>query len=214
MAKTASFITHQFNAYEDDDGTLVADMIGSENLDKNGYDTLYVENMLNEASGPIEVKMYRYRINPKTKTVQTSNILADKEAISAEFSNYNRDYMQTKYKYGYIVEYPYMAGSKIAKIDMDARKIVAEFVAPNPRGKDAVFREPWFVPQLESKYEDDGVVLALAGDISSNTTYLYVLDGKSLQLIGESHLPTFIPFGFHNRFYSFKELSNYKNIQK
>jgi carotenoid cleavage dioxygenase-like enzyme len=206
-ADMASFITHQFNAYEEDDGTIVADMIGGEVFgegEKNGYDILDVENVL--GGGLPEEKLYRFRINLKSKSIKSSNILADHETMSVEFPCYNRDYMEMKYKFGYIVRFPYKAGSKIAKIDLDARKIVAEFSAPGSRGKDAVFREPWFVPKPGSKDEDEGVILALAGDISTKTTTLYVLDGKSLKMIGQSEIPTFIPLGFHNRFYSLSDL--------
>jgi len=207
VAHTAGFMSHQFNAYEEEDGTIVADMMGYEpGQGESGYDALLVENLLKEDGGIRDSKLYRFRINAKTKSIQYENILADRETILAEFPAYNRDFMEKKYKFGYIVEYPYKAGSKISKIDLDARKIVASFAAPDSRSKDAVFREPWFVAKPGSKGEDDGVVLVAAGDIKTKTTTLYVLCGKTMKMIGQAEIPTFIPFGFHNRFYSYNDL--------
>lgn len=198
-----SSISHQFNAYEDQDGTLVADMIGSTG---DPYDRLTVDHLLKDDGGMKEVNLYRFRINPTSKTIQSSNILADRETMSAEFPSYNRDYIEKKYKFGYIIQYPYKAGSKIIKIDMDAGQIVAEFSAPGLRAKDAIFREPWFVSRPGAKDEDDGVILTIAGDAQSKSTTLYILEGKSLTMVGQAEIPTFIPLGFHNRFYSFKDL--------
>lgn len=210
MSEVVSFITHQFNAYEDDDGTIVADMTGSGSgkaaHEDSTYDVLSVENLLKEGGGLKEERMFRFRINPKTNSVKVSNILADTEMVNMEFPSYNRDYMEKKYNYGYNIQYPYKAGSKIVKIDLNARKIVAEFSAPGSRGKDAVFREPWFVSRPGSATEDDGVILVLAGDVSTKTTTLYVLDATSLEMIGQAEIPTFIPLGFHNRFYSSSDL--------
>lgn len=175
--------------------------------DKNGYDVLTVENMIKDGEDrkPRHV-LLRFQINPKTKTFQVTNILEDADLVSMEFPAYNRDYMEKKYRFGYIVEFPYKVGSKIVKIDLNARKVVAKFSPPGSRAKDSIFKEPWFVSKHESTNEDDGVVLALAGDVATKTTTLYVLDGKSLEMIGQSEIPTFIPFGFHNRFYSLRDL--------
>jgi len=89
---------------------------------------------------------------------------------------------------------------------MDQHKILAEFSAPGNRAQGTFFREPYFVARPGSTDEDDGVVVVLGSDTNSKFSTLYVIDGKTMSLLGQADIPTFVPLGLHNRFFFRSEL--------
>jgi len=202
----ATFITHQFNAYEDDDGTLVADMIG-EIQNGTSYDVLLVDHILKHPE-PLRSGLWRFRLDLVKNVATRENLIKGKDQVNAEFCCYNRNFMERKYKFGYLLTNPYKTDSSIQKLSLDGGSVVAEFVPPHGLSSDTVLREPWFVPKPDSSPEDEdnGVVFTLGGNVATGNTTLYVLDGKTLALLARAEIPTFIPFGFHNRFYDRKDL--------
>jgi len=62
--------------------------------------------------------------------------------------------------------------------------------------------EPIFVPDPDGTSEDDGVVLADVLDTATNTTFLVVLDARTMQEIGRAGpTPHAIPHGYHGRYF-------------
>ena len=57
--------------------------------------------------------------------------------------------------------------------------------------------EPIFVPDPQGTTEDDGALLSVVLDGNTGTSYLLVLDAKTLVEIGRANINTPFPFGFH-----------------
>lgn len=195
---------HQFNAYEDQDGTIVADLGALDGINGDAYSLLTIEKILHGVGKAFLLQ--RFRINLKTNTVNRTNILSGQDYVDGEFPNFNQKFIERKYKYGYMMTNFLKLGAKISKIDMDGQKVVAEFSAPGPKSGTTIFREPWFVPRPGSVEEDDGVVLALGGDATSKLSTLYVISAKTMTMTGAAELPVFVPLGLHNRFFFKSEL--------
>lgn len=195
---------HQFNAYEDDDGSLVVDMSVCDGLNGRMYDLLTVERILHGVGKVF--RFLRFRLNLQNKTAKYENILTGQDTYDGEFPNFNQKFIERKYKYGYVLTGFLRAGGKISKIDMDAHKILAEFSAPGARAQWSFFREPYFVARPGGTDEDDGVVIALGSDANSKFSTLYVIDPRNMTLLGQADIPTFVPLGLHNRFFFRSEL--------
>jgi len=61
--------------------------------------------------------------------------------------------------------------------------------------------EPIFVPRLNAKEEDDGVVLSVILDSNSGQSFLLILDSKSFKEIARALVRHHIPFGIHGQYY-------------
>ncbi|CAL1546070.1 unnamed protein product [Lymnaea stagnalis] len=61
--------------------------------------------------------------------------------------------------------------------------------------------EPWFVARPDARVEDDGVLLLPVLDGNRRSTYLAILDARTLTLVNRAELPTNIPYSLHGRFF-------------
>merc|ERR1711909_55023 len=61
--------------------------------------------------------------------------------------------------------------------------------------------EPYFIPRPGSTQEDDGVLLVIVLDGSTELSYLLLLDGITFETITEALLPTYIPFPSHGNWF-------------
>lgn len=62
--------------------------------------------------------------------------------------------------------------------------------------------EPVFVPAPGESGEDEGVLLSVVLDGRSATSFLLVLDARSLGEVARATVPHHIPFGFHGQYFS------------
>jgi carotenoid cleavage dioxygenase-like enzyme len=59
-----------------------------------------------------------------------------------------------------------------------------------------------FVPAPQpDRGEDEGVLLSVVLDSGSGSSFLLVLDSRTLTEIGRAQVPHHIPFGFHGQFF-------------
>jgi beta,beta-carotene 9',10'-dioxygenase len=61
--------------------------------------------------------------------------------------------------------------------------------------------EPFFVPTPGRRREDGGVLLSVVVDGRSRTSFLLVLDARTLGEVGRALVPHHIPFGLHGEFF-------------
>merc|ERR1711971_1492538 len=61
--------------------------------------------------------------------------------------------------------------------------------------------EPIFIPNPDGTTEDDGVLLVIVLDGSTQLSYLLLLDGKSFETLAEARLDTFIPMSIHGSWF-------------
>ena len=73
---------------------------------------------------------------------------------------------------------------------------VQDLYAPGP---DRFAQEPIFVPSEGGEAEDDGWLMSLVYDASTNLTELVILDARSLAAgpVATIKLPHMLPFGLH-----------------
>jgi hypothetical protein len=200
-SQAVELVTHQFNAYEIGKNQIVADMIA---FDRDTYDTIYVETLLgSDALTAMNGRALRYTIDLDKKTVTNSSLLPD--SISLEFSQINRNFEGKPYKYGYVVNGPFLAGNQILKIDVDTPS-GQNNLKFKPASDTISLSEPFFVQKPGTKGEDEGVLVLRGLDTSINKSRVYVIDAKTMEQVGEIIAPTLVPFGFHERFYQKESL--------
>lgn len=62
--------------------------------------------------------------------------------------------------------------------------------------------EAWFVPKPNATKEDEGLLLSVILDGKRRTSYLAIIDAKTMEIINSADLPTVAPFSLHGRFFS------------
>jgi carotenoid cleavage dioxygenase-like enzyme len=82
----------------------------------------------------------------------------------------------------------------LVKVDTRERSVV-RWSAPG-----AYPGEPLFVARPGGTDEDDGSVLSVVLDAATATSYLLVLDARTLEEQARATVPHAIPFGFHGMF--------------
>uniref|UniRef100_A0A914YSE8 Uncharacterized protein n=1 Tax=Panagrolaimus superbus TaxID=310955 RepID=A0A914YSE8_9BILA len=195
------FVTHQLNAFENPDGTLVADMVVYDSHDP--YVKYFYTDFLTTQLYPSTARILRFNLDTKGSRVMYS-YLVPQETIAADFPQINHGYEGRAYQWAYLVEHPFASDNTILKINVD-----------DPAGSrnlkfksdpSLVLHEPYFVARPDARREDDGVLVIRALDLSENKGVLLIVDAVTMTEIGRAYVPISIPFGFHNRFFSKKDL--------
>ena len=90
------FITHLFNAFEDDDGLIHVDVLKYENADIYTKNSLVLNAIFEE--NDLSNEITRYSIDLENEQVN-SEVLVEQEDGYVEFSNINPDKYGQKYRY-------------------------------------------------------------------------------------------------------------------
>jgi carotenoid cleavage dioxygenase-like enzyme len=86
-------------------------------------------------------------------------------------------------------------GNRLVKVDVENGRTVRWEEANAYPG------EPVLVPAPYASTQDDGVILSVVLDGTSNRAFLLVLDAKSFTERARAWVPHHIPFGFHGKFF-------------
>ncbi|KAI6235749.1 hypothetical protein M3Y95_00084400 [Aphelenchoides besseyi] len=202
------FVTHQLNAYEDSDGSVIADMVVYDSHDP--YVKYFYTDFLTSQVYPNTARILRFTMDLNDNRVMYSYLIPQ-ETISADFPQINHAFDGRHYKWSYMVEHPFAADNTILKINVEDPSGVH-----NKRFKSdptLVLHEPWFVSRPDAHREDDGVLIVRALDIAENKGVLLIVDATTMSEIGRAYVPISIPFGFHNRFFSKRELGMPEGFQ-
>ncbi|CAD5222417.1 unnamed protein product [Bursaphelenchus xylophilus] len=195
------FVTHQLNAYEDTNGNLVADMVVYDSHDP--YVKYFYTDFLTSRIYPSTARVLRFTIDIESNRVMYSYLIPQ-ETIAADFSQINHNFDEKPYKWAYLVEHPFASDNTIIKVNVeDPSGVNNKQFKTDPT---LVLHEPWFVARPDARKEDDGVLLIKALDTAENKGVLLVVDALTMTEIGRAYVPISVPFGFHNRFFSKKEL--------
>ena len=183
------FAFHFVNAYEDADGTIVADLSAFE--DASIVERLYLDR-LRSGGGVPDVALRRLRIDPREETIQIERL------IDAPFElgqiNYGRC-NERPYRYAWgvgAVEDGWF--DTIVRADVEAR---SELTWSEPGCYPG---EPVFVAAPDAAEEDEGVLLSVVLDATAQTSFLLVLDARDLGELCRARVPHAIPFHFHGQF--------------
>jgi carotenoid cleavage dioxygenase-like enzyme len=185
----ACFAFHHVNAYEEDDGTVVADVCTFP--DAGIVEDLYLARL--RAGKPIaEPALTRFRISSERGTVEAERLVDEPLELP-------------RINYGACHERPhrYVWGVGVGDsgwLDRIVHADVQERSTSTWSEPGCYPGEPVFVPSPEARAEDDGVLLSVVFDSAAQRSFLLVLDASSLEELARAMAPHHIPFGFHGQF--------------
>ncbi len=212
----AAFSFHNSNAWEEEgpDGTvsLVLDCVEYANLDI--IHKFYYKNFMGSSPDApaynrdhkegIESHYCRYRLSGVPITEEIIAPIKMKEAevlkrydapLVGEFPTINHLYFTRPNKYLYTI--PDTGKStfmdSVTKIDLDTGHTKSFYRKHHTPG------EPIMVPNPEGTEEDDGVLLIVMLDGDKGSSYLAVVDCKTMEEVGRAEVGRVVPYGFHGR---------------
>jgi carotenoid cleavage dioxygenase-like enzyme len=192
----AFFSFHHVNAF-DTPTEVVVDLVAYR--DPEIIQALYLDNL--RAGGPIpRPEVWRYRLSLDGGSVE-DRCLAD-VALELPRINYERcNGRAYRYVYG-IGSYgggDYLVGddfaAQIVKLDVSSSEVGVW------REPGCFPGEPVFVAEPGASNEDDGVILSVALDSGQSSSFLLVLDARTMAEVGRAALPHHIPFSFHGQYF-------------
>ncbi|XP_066297505.1 beta,beta-carotene 15,15'-dioxygenase-like [Branchiostoma lanceolatum] len=204
----AIFYTHHANAYETADGKIVADVCAFEEgvAVFGDYKLPMLRNLTTLHQRPSKSRLYRYTIDLANKSVQTKTFRSDDPMQDylhkVDVPIINENYRGRHYCYLYGVVFDFSPSNALNGSFALVKK---NLCTP---GKDLYWykpthfvSEPSVVANPDGKDEDDVVVLSAVFDADQGKSYLLILDGKTMKPINSAYMPTYIPFGFHGKFF-------------
>jgi len=191
------FCFHHINAFERD-GEIVMDLIGYD--DPSIIESLYLDAIQARSNVGAAPTARRYRIALKGTPSVSVELLSD---LTFELPRINYDRHNTKrYRYTYGAgrlrgeDARDASASCLVKLDVETgetRLWADESSYPG---------EPVFVTDPNRDGEDAGVLLSVVLDAASESSYLLVLDAKTMQERARARVPHHIPFGVHGQYYA------------
>jgi carotenoid cleavage dioxygenase-like enzyme len=182
------FVFHHVNAYERGD-RVVLDLCA--HRDSSIIDSLYLKRVRKGMAGKPSVRLRRLEIDPSRSRGATRELAdVDFELPRIDYARFN----QRPYRYAYGVGQRTRAS---AFIDQLAKVDVRSGEALTWRERGCYPGEPVFVRRPGGRREDDGVLLSVVLDARARSSFLLVLDARSLAERARAVVPHHIPFGFH-----------------
>ncbi len=189
------FAFHHVNAYDDEDGSVVVDMVA---YDDDSVIASFYLNRLTEPDVRIPPGTLRRLRVPLTgrserlraEVLSTTNI----ELPSIDYARRNTS-PQLRYVYGVSVRGERGFYDQLVKIDVDARNTLTWHQA------DCYPGEGVYVGRPGRSAEDDGVVLSVVLDAVRGTSFLLVLDAATFTEVARAELPHPVLLGYHGQFY-------------
>lgn len=185
------FSFHHVNAFEDDDGTVVVDIVAYD--DASLIDSLYLDEIRSEEFSIEGGKLRRYRITDDgVESERLSDVPMELPRI-----NYERNTRPYRYAYGVGNRRPRPADlpNRLVKVDVEERETTVWEEAGTYPG------EPVFVAAPDAEAEDDGVILSVVLDTDAEKSFLLVLDADDFAELARATVDHHIPLGFHGNFY-------------
>ncbi len=183
--ETAPFFSfHHVNAYEEDDGNIIVDLIAYN--DSSCINLFYMKNLEKNATFPVGY-LSRFYLDMFSNKYYRYNVLGTN--INFEMPSINNDYRGQYYNYLYG-----MNTNSIIKIDVNNRKILKW------EESEQYSSEPIFVPKKSislAMTEDNGYILSVILDANSYKSYLLILDARTMTTIAKARIPISIPLTCH-----------------
>jgi beta,beta-carotene 9',10'-dioxygenase len=182
----AFFCFHQVNAFEADQ-EIIVDLIRHPDA----------EIVFGYPAHDHERSLTRYRLNVATGSIKQQVIA--KTLLELPRIHYQKcNTKPYQYVYGVGFHYPESPAAEIPLIKIDVHSgAIQEWSEEG-----ALAGEPVFVPSPAGDGEDDGILLSVVTNELRGSSYLLVLDAKTLQEIARATISQRIPYGLHGMFYS------------
>ena len=187
------FVFHFVNGYQDADGTLVADALLMAEYPESLSIKAYLAGDLPDDAQ--QAQFVRFRLDLGAGTV-VRQLLSDYEG---ELPEINPARVGQPYRYAWAIGRP--PGHPLPLLDHLIKLDVQTGAASYAYQPGTLCSEPVVVPRPATAghpaAEDDGYLVYLRFDASTQTTDLVVADAASLRLLARLRLPHNIPLGFH-----------------
>jgi carotenoid cleavage dioxygenase len=183
------YVYHPLNAYDDDDGGIVVDVVR--------HQTMFAEDRYGPADGPPTLD--RWTITLGDGDVTAGKVREERlDDHPQELPRVDERVVGRRHRYGYAPTFSVADASAqfggLVKHDL-ARGTTAErtFGAGQSAG------EAVFVPAAADAGEDEGWLLSLVYDAGRDASDLVVLDAADFTgpEVARVHLPQRVPYGFH-----------------
>ena len=175
------FVFHPLNAYEDEEGRVVLDVIRHPKM----FDT----NLTGPGEGPPTLD--RWTLDPKDGSAREERLSARPQ----EFPRHDERLVGKPYRYGYcgtpgagglfggLLKHDLHTGEELHRDD----------------GVSKQYQEPVFVPRSEEADEDDGWVMSYCHDSDRNVAEVVILHAQDFlgEPLATIDLGVRVPFGFH-----------------
>lgn len=181
----ACFCFHHVNAFVEEDGTIVADLLAYD--DAGIVQALELERLRRDAPVPAAT-LTRYRLRAGVAQAEVEPLVEERFELPRVHPRVNgRPY---RYVWGIGSDGAGLFGH-VVKVDVQQRSTLRW-------QEDGAFPgEPVFVPRPGGDDEDDGVLLSVVLEPARDASSLLVLDAHDLHEIGRAYVPQRVPFGFH-----------------
>lgn len=185
----AWFGFHHINAYEEEGGSVVADVCVYP--DSGIINDLYLDRL--RAGKPVgKPEVRRFRIDPQSGV--TSERLVE-QGFELPRINYGRC-SERPYRYSWGV-----GTGDSGWLDAIVKADLTEGTTSSWAEDNCFPGEPVFVARPgDGTAEDDGALLSIVFDAEQNNSFLLVLDAQDLSEVARATTPHHIPFGFHGQF--------------
>jgi carotenoid cleavage dioxygenase len=169
------YVFHPMNAYEDDAGRVVLDVVR--------HSEMFASDMQGPTDGASTLD--RWLIDPASGSVKQDRL--DDE--SQEFPRIDERLNGKAYRFGYTV-----APGGLKKYDLT--KGTSQL---HNEGDNRIFFEPVFVPESPDAGEDEGWIMAYVYDQARDASDVVILHAQDFEAppIATISLPQRVPFGFH-----------------
>jgi carotenoid cleavage dioxygenase-like enzyme len=184
------FCFHHVNAWEED-GDVVVDLVAFE--DASVIDALYIDKLRSGDPQQQHSQLRRYRI-PSAGGRAEGEVLLDRsiELPRIDYSRANARPHRMVYAAGRSDDwFDELVGFDV--VDRSLRTWHEPGCYPG---------EPVFVGRPGREREDDGAVLSVVFDSSTERSFLLVLDAESFEELARAEAPHHVPFGFHGQFFT------------
>jgi len=189
------FAFHHVNAYDDEDGAVVVDLVAYD--DASVIESFYLHR-LSEPDvqiPPGTLRRLRVPLSGPNERLHAEVISPTGiELPSIDYARRNTS-PHLRVVYGISVRGDRGFYDQLVKIDVEARTTVAWHEA------DCYPGEGVFVGRPERVTEDDGVLLSVVLDAARGTSFLLVLDAATFTEIARAELPHPVLMGYHGQFY-------------
>ena len=174
------YVFHPLNAYEDDQGGLVMDVVRYPELWRVG------------SSETPRASLHRWRVDLRAGRASEGPL----DDRTVEFPRFDERRAGLAHRYGYAVERALERGAGTTLVKYDLRRgatTVHDF------GTGHAPAEPVFVPASSTAGEDEGWLLSYVYDAARDSSDLVILDAADFtgKPVATVSLPQRVPFGFH-----------------
>jgi carotenoid cleavage dioxygenase len=175
------YVFHPLNAYEDEDGRVVLDVVR--------HPKMFATDLLGPNEGAPTLD--RWIVDLQGGPVKEQRL----DDRAQEFPRHDERLVGKPYRFGYTAGFAEgVAFGGLFRHDLRDGKVEVHH-----QGRTRMFMEPVFVPRTPDAAEDDGWVMAYLYDAATNKSDVVILAAQDFRgdPVATIELPARVPFGFH-----------------